>query len=137
MTCHICHAEAVTRCYSCGELVCAEHGKNANCPMCSTGIAAGDPRTTHIADVPMPAPDREHAWWRPQEAEEYQPPACYECKALSRAMCRNCHSIYCREHAGANGLCKACGRSANLGLYIVLIMFALIVTMMIFTWLAN
>src|SRR4051812_7421929 len=114
MTCHICQAEAVSRCYTCGELVCADHGKNENCPNCSTGFAEGDPRH-HISDGPIGQAQQPHAWWRPQEAEEYQPPACYECKGLSRGVCRNCQANYCQEHAGVNGLCKDCARSANLG----------------------
>ena len=137
MPCHICQAEAVTRCYTCGELVCAEHGKSANCPACSTGIAAGDPRTTHIVEEPRRYPEPAHAWWRPKVAEEYQPPSCYECNALSRAVCRNCQSNYCQEHAGVNGLCKSCGRSANMGLYIILIVLVLLALSVGLTWLKG
>jgi hypothetical protein len=135
MPCYICQAEAVTRCYTCGELVCAQHGKNDSCQHCNSGIAAGDPRHSHITDGPLGKPEQQPAWWRPQEAEEFQPPACYECKGLTRAVCRNCHSNYCKEHAGPNGLCQACGRSANLGLYVVLGMIALLLLMFACNWL--
>lgn len=117
MHCHICQAEAVSRCYTCGELVCAEHGKADSCPRCSTGIAAGDPRTDRISVKPLPQ-DPKHAWWRPQEAEAFTPPSCYECKGLARMVCRNCRAYYCSEH-GTKGLCQTCARSANLGLYVV------------------
>ena len=74
---------------------------------------------------------------RPQVAEEYQPPACYECQGLSRTVCRNCQANYCREHAGPNGLCKDCGYSANLGLYIVAGMISLILLLLLCNWLFN
>lgn len=119
MTCHICKAEAVTRCYNCGELVCEQHSKTDVCASCSTGIVPGDPRA--VSERPLPKQGK-HGWWRPQEAEEYVPPACYECQGLSRGVCRNCQNRYCPEHAGPNGLCKDCGNSANLGTYVLLIM---------------
>jgi hypothetical protein len=134
MNCHICQAEAVTRCYNCGELVCAEHGKGDNCARCNTGFVEGDPRSDRICVEPL-AKDQHHGWWRPQEAEEYQPPACYECKGLSRRVCRNCQANYCPEHAGPRGLCKACGRSANMGLYVFTGMVALILLMFLCNWL--
>lgn len=132
MSCHICQAEAVSRCFNCGELVCAEHGKGDACPTCRGGFTALDPRG--ISAEPLAQQDK-HGWWRPQEAEEYRPPACYECKGLSRAVCRNCRANYCADHAGRNGLCKACGHSANMGLYIIAAMAALIVAMILFSWL--
>ncbi len=134
MPCHICQAEAVCRCYNCGELVCAEHGKSDLCPNCSTGFAAGDPRAGGICVEPLPN-QQHHGWWRPQEAEEYKPPACYECKGLARAVCRNCQVHYCSEHAGRNGLCQDCARSANMGIYVFAGMVALIVLMFLFNWL--
>jgi hypothetical protein len=140
MNCHICQAEAVTRCYTCGLLVCAEHGKNDVCPRCSTGFAAGDPRTDRISVEPLPQ-DAKHGWWRPQEAEEYTPSACYECKGLARLVCRNCRAQYCAEHAGSNGLCQACGRSANLGLFVAAAVlgtfFLLFACNWLYNWLVN
>jgi hypothetical protein len=130
MACYICQAEAVTRCYNCGQLVCAEHGKNDNCTRCSTGFAAGNPGI----GVERLGKQEPGGWWRAQEAEEYQPPACYECKGLTRAVCRNCQGSYCPEHAGPNGLCKACGRSANLGLYVVAGMAALVLLIFLCSW---
>ncbi len=75
MSCHICKAEAVTRCYSCGELVCETHGKSDVCPHCSGGFVAGDPRPDRVSSKPMPKQATD-GWWRPQQAEEYVPPAC-------------------------------------------------------------
>ena len=134
MSCHICQAEAVSRCYTCGELVCAEHGKDDTCPRCSTGFAVGDPRADRISVEPMPQLDKQ-GWWRPQEAEASVPPACYQCKGLARAVCRNCHANYCSEHAGRKGLCKDCGQSANMGLYIFLAVVGVMVLMILFNWL--
>jgi hypothetical protein len=113
MRCHICQAEAVARCYTCGQLMCAQHGKES-CTRCSSGIAAGDPRPVHVSEEPL-SQAKKPAWWRPQQAEEYKPPACYACQGLTRAVCRHCQSHYCAEHAGKGGLCQACGTSAWLG----------------------
>ena len=123
--CCFCDKEPVTRCYSCGDLVCEEHGgATETCPNCNTGYVARDPRHDRISAKPMSKTEAS-AWWRAQRAEEYQPPACYHCQGLSRARCRNCESYYCAEHAGPNGLCKECGRSVNLGLYIIGAMFTM------------
>ncbi len=134
MTCHICKAEAVTRCFNCGELVCAEHAKGDVCPLCSTGIVGGDPRA--ISAIPLPAPT-EKGWWRPRQADEFKPTECYECKGLARGVCRNCQGNYCQEHAGVNGLCKQCERSANLGIFVVAGIFGLMLLLMICRWLFN
>ncbi len=134
MNCHICQSEAVARCFSCGELVCAEHGKGTSCPRCSTGFAAGDPRHDRITVEPLKNKES-HGWWRPKEAEEYAPPACYACQGLTRAMCRNCQSHYCRDHAGFNGLCRACAQSANIGLYAVAGILALLAVLFLCQWL--
>ena len=127
--CYLCDAEAVSRCYTCGQLICAEHG-GENCHRCNTGFVAGDPRPEHVSTVPLRQADAKHGWWRPQPAEEYEPPACYACKGLARAVCQNCQSHFCREHAGPGALCMRCSRSARLGLVIFVIaiglMFALV-----------
>ena len=78
---------------------------------------------------------QQHGWWRPQEAEEYKPPACYECKGLARAVCRNCRLNYCPEHAGSNGLCRECNRSANLGLYVIAAIIGLVALLFLCNWL--
>jgi hypothetical protein len=134
MSCYICQAEAVTRCYQCGALVCAEHGQNEICVHCSSGIAEGDPRADRISVKPL-GKQKENAWWRPQQAEDYQPPACYACKALARAVCRNCQAIYCHEHRGPNGLCKDCGRSANLGAYVFVGVASVMLVLFLCHWL--
>jgi hypothetical protein len=136
MYCHICKAEAVTRCYTCGELVCGQHGKQDTCATCNTGFAEGDPRADRICTKPLPQ-KQHHGWWRPQQAEEYVPPACYECQGLTRAVCRNCESPYCHEHAGPNGLCKACGRSCWLGQIILAIMGGMMLLVCLWNWLAQ
>ncbi len=114
MYCHICQAEAVARCYTCGELICAEHG-NENCTRCASGIAAGDPRPKYVTATVSANKTRRPGWWRPQKAEEFAPPACYACKGLTRTVCEHCHGYYCKDHAGTNGLCRACSGSHWLG----------------------
>jgi hypothetical protein len=133
-TCHLCPNEAVARCYACGELVCAEHGKGKTCAGCTTAIAEGDPRGDRFSTVPLETKTH-HGWWRPQEAEEYVPPACYSCQGLARGVCRNCESRYCAEHAGPNGICQACGRSAMLGVYVLVILGAVVVFVIVGHWL--
>jgi hypothetical protein len=134
MPCHLCQAEAVSRCYNCGELVCEEHGKGATCAGCSASIMAGDRRPDRFSETPVGVPQN-HGWWRPQQAEEYIPPACYQCQGLTRSKCRNCEQPYCMEHAGPNGLCQECDRSANLGLWICAGMFALMALSIFCNWL--
>jgi len=85
--CHLCDAEAVSRCYSCGKLVCAQHDKGKSCPTCSGGYVPGDPRGISVEPLPKAGGA---AWWRPQEADAYHPPECYECKGLAKRTCRNC-----------------------------------------------
>jgi hypothetical protein len=135
--CYICDAEAVSRCYTCGQLICAQHGDD-DCHRCNTGVAAGDPRSTHISTHALRPNDANRGWWRPQLAEEYEPPACYECKGLARAVCRNCESHYCRDHAGPGALCLQCARSARMGLVIFVIalgmMFALVLLGLLFNY---
>jgi hypothetical protein len=113
MNCHICNREAIDRCYTCGELFCEQHGK-VNCTHCETGIVAGDARADRITKVRLPNAARP-GWWRPQPAEDYDPPACQECRGLAPYVCASCGNRYCREHAGKNGLCGGCQRSLRGG----------------------
>jgi hypothetical protein len=136
MSCHICQAEAVTRCYNCGELVCAQHGKADVCQRCATGIVAGRPLAISVSETPL-RKAQPAGWWRAKEAEEFAPPACYECKGLTRLVCRNCSCHYCRDHAGFNGLCKACAKSANLGLYVLGGVFVFLLLVFLCQWLFN
>jgi hypothetical protein len=115
--CHICGDEAVGRCYACGALFCAAHG-DVNCTRCETGIVEGDFRADRITTAPRTSTARP-AWWRPQRAEDFEPSACYICKGLARRVCRNCHEVYCPDHAGAAELCESCTRSSLLGLFIL------------------
>ena len=137
MKCHLCQSEAVARCYNCGELVCEQHGKNDTCAGCSTAIVSGDPRADRISVKPkaFSQDQQHHGWWRPQQAEEYLPPACYECKGLTRAVCRNCQSSYCRDHAGPNGMCQACGRASWIGPVILGGMAIFMLLMLVWSWL--
>jgi hypothetical protein len=118
MYCHICQDEAVGRCYTCGGLFCAAHGQ-VNCTRCETAVAAGDPRPDRFSVVPMASTYRP-GWWRPQVAEAFDPPACYQCKGLARRICRHCSCHYCPEHAGRGNMCAACARSSWLGIVILL-----------------
>ena len=134
MNCAFCESEAVSRCYNCGTLLCAEHGgKDDNCKRCTTAIAAGDPGGSRVSVTPLD-PNVTSGWWRPQQAEEYQPPACYACQGLTRAVCRNCESPYCHEHRGPSGLCRECGRSAQLGTYVFVGMFAFLSLFFLWHW---
>lgn len=129
--CYLCQAEAVARCFTCGQLMCAEHG-GADCQACSSGVVAGDPRRSHVSATPPPRAKEIHrGWWRPQPAEAYTPPACYVCQGLSRRVCRNCHSHYCREHAGPSDLCAACAQSARLGLWVFVISISAMLTLLV------
>ena len=128
MSCQFCQAEAVTRCQTCGALVCDEHGNGDICPHCSTGILAGSPRTVAVSEEPL-APFKKQGWWRPQKAEEYAPPACYQCQGLARGLCHNCQSHFCAEHAGPNGLCRDCANSANLGIYVFVGLFLMAIVL--------
>ena len=134
MTCHVCGEEAVARCYNCGQLMCDKHGRE-NCIRCDAGIAAGDPRGDRFSPVAVAPAAQKPGWWRPQAAEGYTPPACYGCGGLCRATCRECGSRYCRDHAGPNGLCRECGRSALLGPVILAILFTLFVGLILWGWL--
>src|ERR1051325_10871494 len=103
MTCHICQAEAVSRCYTCGELVCAEHAQGKTCARCTTAIVAGDPRGDRVSAEPIEkkAPP---GWGRPKKAEKSVPPVCSSGRARARGVGENGPSRYCAEHAGPNGL---------------------------------
>lgn len=129
MHCYRCDAEAVDRCYTCGALFCAAHG-DVNCERCDTAVAAGDVRPDRIAARPMPA-NHQTGWWRPQRAEDFTPPACYQCHGLARRSCRNCGNYFCPEHAGNIGLCVHCDRSSIMGLYIL---FGILIALAVMVW---
>lgn len=126
--CHLCQQEAVGRCYTCGQLFCAQHGSR-NCLTCETAIAPGDRRADRISAAPLERQGRRGAWWRPLPAEDFEPPACYQCHGLARHTCRHCRQLYCPEHAGQHGLCAGCDRSSWVGLYVLagLVLFVVLV----------
>jgi len=130
MHCFRCEREAVDRCFTCGALFCDDHG-HLNCERCDTAIAPGDRRTDRITSRPLSTEQRK-GWWRPQQAEEFSPPACYQCHGLARRVCRHCESYYCSEHAGPNGLCARCLRSSSLGLVILIGTLALLGVLILF-----
>jgi hypothetical protein len=132
MTCHVCQEEAVGRCYTCGELFCARHG-DVNCFRCTTAFVEGDPRPDRVSAEPLAKGSRP-GWWRPQQAEDYEPPACYECKGLARRVCRHCGSVYCPDHAGSGGLCAACSRSSYFGLVALVAIIVLMGGLMLVGW---
>lgn len=117
--CHVCGQEAVERCFNCGKLFCPEHGRE-NCYVCENGIAPGDRRADRISSKRLRDEGDGVAWWRPQQAEDFEPPACVVCGGLTRTNCKNCADYYCREHAGPHGLCGGCGQSSRLGLIFLL-----------------
>jgi hypothetical protein len=131
MHCHICGAEAVGRCYTCGALFCVRHGTN-DCQRCETAIAPGDRRADRVSEKPL-APKVSFGWWRPIPAEDFAPPGCYVCSGLTRQRCRNCRELYCRDHGGYAGLCRQCTTSARIGLYVFLGAVAVIMLLMILT----
>jgi hypothetical protein len=124
MHCHLCEKDAVDRCYTCGALFCPDHG-NVNCQSCATGIVAGDNRRDRVSAARLGSGVRP-TWWRPQVADDYEPPACEECRGLAPYVCANCASRYCREHAGKNGLCGQCERSLRGGNYFLAIMIVIL-----------
>lgn len=132
MSCYLCEREAVDRCFTCGQLFCELHGK-MNCQRCATGIAPGSGRDDRISALLL-ARNAKPGWWRPQPAEDFEPPACHECKALARRVCSNCGNRYCPEHAGKNGWCAACVRSARLGNLYLTFVFSLVGILAILSW---
>jgi hypothetical protein len=126
--CYICQAEAVSRCYTCGRLICEKHG-GESCDRCNTSVVAGDPRPLNISAEPVGGPGARPGWWRPLPAEEFDPPACYACGGLSRQVCFNCQSRFCGEHAGPGGLCADCGRSSRLGLLLFFIALGMMIAL--------
>jgi hypothetical protein len=117
--CHACREEAVGRCYNCGSLYCEKHGGQMNCLRCEVAVMAGDPRPDRISAVPLSTAPQ-HAWWRPQLAEDFEPTSCYACPGLAHRRCRHCGSFYCSDHAGPKGLCAACRDSSRLGLIVLI-----------------
>jgi hypothetical protein len=107
MNCHLCGQPAIDRCYTCGQLFCEAHGSR-NCTACDHGVREGDPRPDRISTSPFSVQPAARTWWRPQEAEDYVPPACYVCKGLTRSTCRNCGRMFCAQHAGSAELCREC-----------------------------
>jgi hypothetical protein len=119
MSCHICGQEAIDRCYTCGKLFCSQHG-NVNCVHCETAIAPGDSRADRVSATLLRQKDGRSAWWRPQQAEDVELPACHTCQGLARTRCKNCEEYYCHDHAGPAGLCRECGQSSLLGIVCLL-----------------
>ena len=136
LTCHICPHEAVGRCYTCGGLFCEAHG-NVNCSRCETSIAPGDSRDDRVSRVRLSETTRP-GWWRPQEAEDYEPPACNQCQGLARYVCVHCGDRYCREHDGRNGLCSICARRFRGGnVVLLLLILGLAALMVLGLWQAR
>lgn len=133
MNCYLCHTEAVQRCFTCGRLICEDHGKSS-CLRCETGIAAGDRRTDRVS-AELFETSSKLAWWRPQEAEDYEPPACHECQALARFVCRECGLRYCAEHAAGSSLCKLCFRVARQGNWLLAGVFSFMALILAWAWL--
>ncbi len=132
MNCHVCGEEAVGRCFTCGALFCAEHG-DRNCAGCAHGIVTGDYRADRISQAPRTGSTGRRFWWRPQVADDYEPPACSICGGLARLVCRNCRELYCADHAGAAAeLCARCARSSRLGIWVMVISLGLVGLLLVF-----
>ena len=127
MHCHVCHAEAVGRCYQCGRLYCAEHDVKGDCSVCATAIHV--PLGDKVSPRRLPgSPSR--AWWRPKvEDDDPGPPSCYRCGGLANRLCRNCENLYCPEHAGRGDLCDSCTRSSRLAMWVMLGVLLVIVAL--------
>ncbi len=117
MKCSLCEREAVDRCFACGQLFCEDHGKK-NCVLCQNSIVEGDPSPRRVSASRQQSTDAA-AWWRPQQAEEYAPPACHICRGLTRAKCTECGRYYCADHAGRNFQCRACVKAFDPSFIIV------------------
>jgi hypothetical protein len=135
MTCHICQAEAVGRCYECGRLYCAAHDVQGNCSTCATAIhvSTDDKVSTRVL------PGRKaRAWWRPQiDEDDPGPPSCYQCDGLANRVCRNCNSLFCPEHGRGVDLCAACARSSMMSLWIILGVLLLMIAIALLASLAG
>ena len=99
----------------------------------STRSPKGTCGPTGISAEPLGQGSRP-GWWRPQIAEDYDPPACYECKGLARRSCKHCGSLYCNEHAGSAGLCAACHRSSWVGMLFLAGLLLCVVGLLIAGW---
>lgn len=117
MACHVCGGEAVGRCFTCGRLFCDRHG-STDCVVCETAIVEGDPSPDRVT-AHRPTRSSGIAWWRPQPADDYSPPACHVCGGLARAACRTCGRRYCPDHAGRASNCRPCSDAANVSLLVV------------------
>src|SRR5438874_12453087 len=118
MTCHVCRAEAVGRCYHCGRLYSATHDVKGYCTTCTSAVHV--PLEDKVTTGPAPGSRSGRAWWRPKVEEDPGPPSCYRCDGLAHRVCRNCENLYCPEHAGPADLCDQCGRSARVAMWITL-----------------
>lgn len=134
MLCDICQHEAVGKCLSCGIAFCSNHG-NRCCFRCSAAVVAAEPSrrspTTAIRSTELPPPSVSGKGYLQCETtarptiylDDPEPPGCYICQGLARHICRNCHNLYCPEHAAGSELCASCARSSLWGLIILGVMF--------------
>ena len=134
MKCHLCGAAAVDRCYTCGQLFCEQHGRT-DCSACTEGIALGDPRPDRFTAERREVPRTAKPWWRPQEAEDFHPPACYACGGLTRNTCSNCTRPFCPDHAGSGHLCRECYRSGSMGFLAMGLLVLVLVLLAVWGWL--
>jgi hypothetical protein len=130
MQCELCQQEAVGACRACGAAYCASHAPSF-CFRCAVAIGAdaygkGNLNTAVVSGDKTPRPSGKGylqctASGRPTVyLEDSGPPACYQCGALARRVCRNCQALFCPDHAGGADVCAGCARSSRLGLFILL-----------------
>jgi hypothetical protein len=114
---------------------CGGHGADY-CRRCAVAVTAPGPvglgprQTGFLQCVSKPRMKTIHL-------DDEEPPSCHRCGGLARHICQNCHSLYCREHAGRQGWCDECTRAARNGLILSAAVFGFICVMGLLIVLLN
>jgi hypothetical protein len=123
MICHFCNQETTRKCESCGLAICATHGERY-CQVCSGAVFSKEvPGAEGQAYLQCPPKPRMETIY----IDDDGPPECYRCQGLARRVCQNCLNLYCPEHAGTKEWCDQCAKSARIGTWLAVGIFALIV----------
>jgi hypothetical protein len=95
MICHVCQAQAIGQCKSCGKFYCSRHG-DVYCVRCAEAVAPAGQKL-----------EPEVAFGIDKEASEDAPPAgpqCYECGEPADRACSRCGRFFCPAHGGIMAL---------------------------------